>query len=170
MRFLPVCNQNVSNLAWEFIQGFVHLWNQMDLGTGSLAEGLKFTMIGLNLTKILENEFKNRNHTGGNTTWGIIESHFLERKEGQPWKSNRTWTEHTKALYQLPSDTTWGELGNQTRYPSYNVTSVPVPCIIVLWWDSPSEGSYFEHEYNIRWNADQCIHIPDKPGEIHLIN
>lgn len=51
-----------------------------------------------------------------------------------------------------------------------NVTSVSVPCTIVPWWDSPSEGGYFEHKYNVHWDTDWCIQIPDKPEKIHLVN
>lgn len=172
------------NLAWELIQGFMHIWNQTDQGIcialpGSAAEGFKFTMISLNLTKILGNELKWLNQTGGNTTWGIIESPFLEQKEGQPWRSNGTWIEYSRALYQLPSNSTWENLWNQTCYRSLanesgmelrHLTSVPIPCTIVPWWDSPSESGYFEHNYNVPWDTDWCIHIPDKPGEIHLVN
>lgn len=61
------------NLAWELIQGFMHIWNQTDQGIcvalpGSAAEGFKFTMISLNLTKILENKLKGLNRTGKNIT------------------------------------------------------------------------------------------------------
>lgn len=172
------------NLAWELIQGFMHIWNQTDQGicvalAGSAAEGFKFTVISLNLTKILENELKGLNRTGRNITWGMIESPFLEQKEGQPWRNNGTWVEYSRALYQLPDNSTWENLWNQTCYRSLNensdtdannVTSVSVPCTIVPWWDSPSGSGYFEHEYNVRWDVDWCIQIPEKPGEIHPVN
>lgn len=175
---------NQPNLAWELIQGFMHIWNHTDQGVcialpSSASEGFKFTMISLNLTKILKNELNSLNQTEGNATWGIIESPFLDQKEGQPWKSNGTWIEHPRALYQLPSNSTWEDLWNQTCYWSLtnnasmelkNATSVPVPCTIVPWWDSPSEGGYFEHEYNVHWDTDWCIHIPDKPGETDLVD
>lgn len=61
----------------------------------------------------------------------IIKTYFLEQKDGQLWKSDVTWTEYSKPLYQLLSNTTWGELWNQTCYWSYNVSCVPIPCSIV---------------------------------------
>lgn len=68
--FFPGHNQNISNLAWELIQGFVPIWNQTGqvtcvAFTSSSAEGLKFAIISLNLTKTLENELKNLHHMGG---------------------------------------------------------------------------------------------------------
>ncbi|XP_026723113.1 uncharacterized protein LOC113490735 [Athene cunicularia] len=171
-------------LAWKLIQGFMHIWNHTDRGIcvalpGSAPEGFKFTMISLNLTKILTNELNRLNRMEGNATWGTTESPFLEQKEGQPWKSNGTWIEHTRALYQLPSNSTWEDLWNQTCYRSLtpessseptNPTPVPIPCTIVPWWDSPSESGYFEHEFSARWDADWCIHVPASAGAVKPVN
>jgi len=139
---------------------------------GSAAKGFKFTMISLNITKILENELKGLNRTRKNITWGMI-----EQKENQAWRSDGTWVECSKALCQLPNNSAWENLWNHACYWSLhkgsdmetsNVTPVSVPCTIVLWWDSLSGSGYFEQEYDVCWNTDWCIQIPDKPGEIHL--
>ncbi|XP_050192466.1 uncharacterized protein LOC126651033 [Myiozetetes cayanensis] len=170
------------NLAWELIQGFMHIWNHTNQGIcinlpNSASEGLRFMMIWLNFSEILTRELDNLKKTGGNVTWGMIESPFLDQKEGQQWAANGTWVEYKKAFYQLPHNSTWNHLWNQTCYRSLdtnpsetlqNVTSIP--CTVVPWWDSPTESAFFEHEYNLHWDAGWCIQIPSNPGTPHQVN
>lgn len=133
------------NLAWELIEGFMHIWNYTNQGIcialpDSISEGFKFTLIWVNFWGILTKKLDNLNKTEGNATWRVVKFHFLDLKEGQQWVRNGTWTKHGRSLYQIPSNSTWNYLWNQTCYWTLIVNSTimqenttSIPCTIVPW-------------------------------------
>ena len=120
-------------LAWELIEGFLHIWNRTDQGVcvalpGSAAEGFKFTMISLNLTKILGSKW---NQSGGSFNY----------------------TDPTGTMYQLPENGTWENLWNRTCIEFMNETRQKnISCTRVEWWDPPLESGYFEYSYATKWD------------------
>ena len=74
------------NLAWELIQGFMHIWNHTNQRIcvpipRSSGEGIGFSIVNLNLFKLLESKLCTIvNNCTANCTWGRVKVPF----ENQP--------------------------------------------------------------------------------------
>ncbi|KAK4811132.1 hypothetical protein QYF61_019763, partial [Mycteria americana] len=103
------------NLAWELIQGFVHIWNHTNQGVcvqipKSSGEGIDFSIINLNLSKLLENKLNTVvKNCIANCTWG------------------RAWRVNQDAFYQI-SSANWTDLWNKTCY-RWNMSEPVTPIL-----------------------------------------
>ena len=115
----PGSLDNKPNLAWELITGFIRIWNRTDQGLCvdlplSASAGLKFAIIWLNFSRILNSKLEMLNQKcirntfeKGKCLWGADSSPFQEH-------SRTTWYAPSPVIYLFLVNTTWRDMRNAT--------------------------------------------------------
>ena len=108
---------NQPNLAWELISGFVRIWNRTDQGfcvdlPTSASAGLKFAVIWLNLSRVLNSKLEMLNQKciqntlwKGQCLWGI------DYAPPPGWEADYI---PSPVAYRFPVNTTWRDMWKAT--------------------------------------------------------